>query len=212
VLDKTKKLLEKIPSSSLSGLTADGTISGGMIPKLGTSFAVKSHNFTQFYLLLAFVEIKFNPAEFNCYMKRLHLMYKIAFFFLQRRQFKLWRRVSVLCQSWMAVCVTAFSRHLAGKYSAPALLRDNCPIRMFNRHGLIASQNPFVSEQASPQTSGTFKMLHQSRYAAEGTCLLRCPFCIIFYADFPQLSSLQLLLYGISALIFRMLLLVRKKS
>ena len=37
VLDKTKTLLEKIPSSSLAGLTIDGTISGGMIPKLGSS-------------------------------------------------------------------------------------------------------------------------------------------------------------------------------
>ena len=42
VLDKTKKLLEKIPSSSLSGLTADGTISGGMIPKLGDKQAFHS--------------------------------------------------------------------------------------------------------------------------------------------------------------------------
>lgn len=38
VLDKSKNLLEKIPSSSLSGLTSDGTISGGMIPKLGENY------------------------------------------------------------------------------------------------------------------------------------------------------------------------------
>jgi hypothetical protein len=52
-----------------------------MIPKLGTSFAVKSHNFTQFHLLLAFVEIKLYPAELNFFMKRLHMLHKIALFF-----------------------------------------------------------------------------------------------------------------------------------
>lgn len=35
MLDKSKNLLEKLVSSSLSGLYSDGTISGGMIPKLG---------------------------------------------------------------------------------------------------------------------------------------------------------------------------------
>jgi acetylglutamate kinase len=37
VLDKTKTLITKIPSSNLSTLTVDGTISGGMIPKLETA-------------------------------------------------------------------------------------------------------------------------------------------------------------------------------
>jgi acetylglutamate kinase len=37
VLDKSKNLLEKLVSSSLSGLYSDGTISGGMIPKLGNN-------------------------------------------------------------------------------------------------------------------------------------------------------------------------------
>ena len=37
VLDKDKKLIETIPSSMLPKLTADGTISGGMIPKLETA-------------------------------------------------------------------------------------------------------------------------------------------------------------------------------
>lgn len=35
MLDKEKKLLENIPTSSLPKFIADGTISGGMIPKLG---------------------------------------------------------------------------------------------------------------------------------------------------------------------------------
>jgi hypothetical protein len=68
VLDKTKKLLEKIPSSSLSGLTADGTISGGMIPKLGTSFILDSHSHT----ISSFLSIFGNqlyPADFDCYLK-----------------------------------------------------------------------------------------------------------------------------------------------
>ncbi len=34
VLDKEKKLIETIPTSAFSTLTADGTITGGMIPKL----------------------------------------------------------------------------------------------------------------------------------------------------------------------------------
>lgn len=34
VLDKEKKLIETIPTSTFSTLTADGTITGGMIPKL----------------------------------------------------------------------------------------------------------------------------------------------------------------------------------
>ena len=42
VLDKTKTLIENIPSSRLSGLTSDGTISGGMIPKLGLSFLLSN--------------------------------------------------------------------------------------------------------------------------------------------------------------------------
>lgn len=37
MLDKSKNLLEKLVSSSLSGLYSDGTISGGMIPKLGNN-------------------------------------------------------------------------------------------------------------------------------------------------------------------------------
>ena len=37
VLDKDKKLIDKIPSSSLGALTEDGTIRGGMIPKLVTA-------------------------------------------------------------------------------------------------------------------------------------------------------------------------------
>ena len=37
VLDKSKNLIEKIKSSSLPTLISDGTISGGMIPKLETA-------------------------------------------------------------------------------------------------------------------------------------------------------------------------------
>lgn len=37
VLDKEKKLIEKIKCSNLSEMIADGTISGGMIPKLETA-------------------------------------------------------------------------------------------------------------------------------------------------------------------------------
>lgn len=37
VLDKDKQLIEQIPSSSLGALKDDGTISGGMIPKLETA-------------------------------------------------------------------------------------------------------------------------------------------------------------------------------
>jgi acetylglutamate kinase len=37
VLDKSKTLIANIQSSSLAGLTGDGTISGGMIPKLETA-------------------------------------------------------------------------------------------------------------------------------------------------------------------------------
>lgn len=37
VLDKNKKLIEKIPTSEFSSLVNDGTISGGMIPKLETA-------------------------------------------------------------------------------------------------------------------------------------------------------------------------------
>jgi acetylglutamate kinase len=40
VLDKDKKLMERIPSGSLQGLKDDGTISGGMIPKLETAAQV----------------------------------------------------------------------------------------------------------------------------------------------------------------------------
>jgi len=37
VLNKDKKLIEKIPSKMLPSLISDGTISGGMIPKLETA-------------------------------------------------------------------------------------------------------------------------------------------------------------------------------
>jgi cold shock CspA family protein len=37
VLDKDKNLIDKIKSTSFKGLVSDGTISGGMIPKLETA-------------------------------------------------------------------------------------------------------------------------------------------------------------------------------
>ena len=36
VLDKNKKLIEKLSAAEVRGLIADGTISGGMIPKVET--------------------------------------------------------------------------------------------------------------------------------------------------------------------------------
>ena len=36
VLDKNKKLIEKLSAGEVRGLIADGTISGGMIPKVET--------------------------------------------------------------------------------------------------------------------------------------------------------------------------------
>lgn len=37
VLDKEKNLIDKLPTSRIAALKADGTISGGMIPKLETA-------------------------------------------------------------------------------------------------------------------------------------------------------------------------------